>query len=58
MTAQVQETIVIDGIPVALLTNPLDDFLERFLDGPRFESTSTALWRGYIGTWELTNSRF
>jgi len=57
MTAQIEETIFVDGIPVALLTNPLDAFLERFPDGPRFESTSTALWRGYIGKWELTNSR-
>lgn len=57
MTAQISEKLFINGERVPLLTNPLDLYFDLGGKGPRFQSTSTALWRGYVGTWELTNNR-
>ena len=57
MTAQIAETLIYQGEQVALLTNPLDMYFELGGHHPGFQSTSTALWRGYVGSWELINDR-
>jgi hypothetical protein len=57
MTAQISEKIVYDGEQHAMCTNPLDEFLSLANLDIKFESTSTALWRGYVGTWEIKGSR-
>lgn len=37
--------------------NPLSDYFATGCFNPRFESTSTALWRGYVGGWEIVDER-
>lgn len=57
-TAQIPDAIVVDGKEYSLNTNPLDRYLEGLGDAaPRFEATSTALWRGYIAGWELKDGK-
>lgn len=57
MTAQISERLIYEGEQVALLSNPLNEFFALGGIDPGFESTSTALWRGYVGTWEILNDR-
>lgn len=57
MTAQFAETLIYEGKAVSLLSNPLTDYFRLGGHDPGFQSTSTALWRGYIGTWEIMNDR-
>lgn len=57
MTAQISERLIFEGQQVALLSNPLNYFFALGGIDPGFESTSTALWRGYVGTWEILNDR-
>ncbi len=57
-TAQAPDVILIDGKKYALNTNPLDRYLAKLGDkAPRFEAPHTALWRGYIATWELAQGK-
>jgi len=46
MTAQIAEKLLYQGERVAMCTNPLNDYFAMGGFNPRFESTSTALWRG------------
>jgi len=57
MTAQISERLIFEGQQVALLSNPLNDYFALGGINPGFESTSTALWRGYVGAWEISNDR-
>lgn len=57
MTAQISERLIFEGQQVALLSNPLSDYFALGGRDPGFQSTSTALWRGYVGTWEVTDDR-
>ena len=57
MTAQIAERLRYQGEDVAMYTNPLDNFFAMGGVKPRFELTSTALWRGYVGTWEIVDDR-
>lgn len=57
MTAQISERLIFEGQEVALLSNPLNDYFALGGSNPEFQSTSTALWRGYVGTWEILNDR-
>lgn len=57
MTAQISEQLIFEGQKVPLLTNPLNNYFSLGGRDPGFESTSTALWRGYVGTWEILNDR-
>lgn len=57
-TAQAPDIIVIDGKEYGLNTNPLDRYLSKLGDvAPRFEPSSSALWRGYIASWELEGGK-
>ncbi|WP_242111446.1 hypothetical protein [Luteimonas aquatica] len=57
-TAQMPDVILIDGKQYALNTNPLDRYLETLGDkAPRFDAPHTALWRGYVATWELVQGK-
>lgn len=53
MTAQIAERLRYQGQDMAMCTEPLGDYL--YLDGtqPSFEFNCTALWRGYVGSWEI-----
>lgn len=57
MTAQISERLIFEGQQVPLLSNPLKDFFALGGINPGFEFSSTALWRGYVGTWEVLNDR-
>jgi hypothetical protein len=57
MTAQIAEKLLYQGERVAMCTNPLNDYFVMGGFNPRFESTSTALWRGYVGSWEIVADR-
>jgi hypothetical protein len=57
MTAQISEKLLFQGDKHAMCTSPLGDY--RALGGelPGFAPNCTALWRGYVGTWEIVSDR-
>jgi hypothetical protein len=57
MTAQFTETLFINGQPASMMSTPLGDYFELTGHTPPFQSNCTALWRGYLGTWEIVNDR-
>lgn len=57
MTAQFAERLLYQGKEVAMCTTPLDDYFAMGGYTPRFESYCTALWRGYVGRWEIVDER-
>lgn len=57
MTAQASEALIYKAEKHSLCSNPLGPFLESSLSSVDFCSTSTALWRGYIGTWTIEGGR-
>jgi hypothetical protein len=57
MTAQIGERLTYDGREVSMCTEPLGDYFAFGGHNPEFEFTCTALWRGYVGTWEIVGDR-
>ena len=57
MTAQFTEQILLHGHKRTLCTDPLESFFKISGTRPKFQVTCTALWRGYVGTWEILNER-
>lgn len=57
MTAQIAERLLYQGEMLSMCTNPLNDYFSMGGDTPRFASNCTALWRGYVGDWEIIDSR-
>lgn len=57
MTAQIAEKLIWNGETHTLCSQPLDDYLALLDEPPRFEAPSSALWRGYLGTWEIAGER-
>lgn len=58
MTAQFSEALLIDGETVGMFTNPLDAYFSLGGKQPAFDwRYSSALWRGYLGTWEVVDER-
>lgn len=57
MTAQISDTIRIAGREVRLNTLPLNHWFEQTGTKPDFKSPHTALWRGYVATWEIVDDR-
>ena len=57
MTAQFGEKLIIDGESNSMMTQPLAVYFELSGVQPEFEVSNTALWRGYVGTWELVDER-
>jgi len=57
MTAQFAERLRYQGEDVAMCTEPLSDYFAMGGVSPRFESNCTALWRGYVGSWEIVDER-
>ena len=57
MTAQAPDYIRLAGRDLPLYSEPLEQFFE--LTGTKFGfvAPSTALWRGYIATWEIVDNR-
>lgn len=57
MTAQAAETLIYKGEKHSLCSTPLGPYLQSSASEVNFCSTSTALWRGYIGTWTIEGER-
>ena len=57
MTAQFAEVLHYEGDELALCTQPLGDYFSLAGIEAPFESPHTALWRGYVGTWEIVGGR-
>ena len=57
MTAQFSEILHLRGEKLSLCSQPLDSYLDSAANPIKFEATSTALWRGYVGSWTIENNR-
>lgn len=57
MTAQAAEVLIHKGEKLSLCTNPLGPYLQSAVSPVKFRARSTALWRGYIGTWAIEGGR-
>jgi len=57
MTAQFTEILHLRGEKLSLCSQPLDGYLDSAANPIKFEATSTALWRGYVGSWTIENDR-
>ena len=57
-TAQYPDKIIYNGVEYALHTNPLEAFFEKNPDKrPQDEIMSSALWRGYVATFEIIDNQ-
>jgi hypothetical protein len=57
-TAQEPDYLIVKGKTTALYTNPLERYFELHPDArPKSELMSTACWRGYVATWEISDQR-
>lgn len=57
MTAQIAERLHYQGGEVGMCTTPLCHYFTMAGITPPFESNCTALWRGYVGSWEIVDDR-
>jgi hypothetical protein len=57
MTAQVPEKLLFEGEELDLCNEPLELFIEQTPMTVRCMSPHTALWRGYVETWEIVEDR-
>lgn len=57
MTAQIGEKLIYEGKELTMCNEPLNSYFRLGGIKPEFESICTALWRGYVGTWEIINDR-
>ena len=57
MTAQATERLIYKGEKLSLGNEPLGPFIQNNRLSYKFDVTSTALWRGYIGTWTIEQNR-
>jgi hypothetical protein len=56
-TEQGRDTITFAGQQDSMLERPLNDFLRRLPEIPRFDIPSTASYKGYTASWEVKDSR-
>ncbi len=56
-TAQIPDYIIYKGEKYAMHTNPLEQYFEQFPDKRPEGLQSTALWRGYIATFEIIDDQ-
>lgn len=57
MTAQFSEWLNYQGEEHAMFTNPLSDYYAMTGLKSPFSADCSALWRGYVGTWEILGGR-
>jgi len=56
MTAQISEKLFYQGRPVRLCSEPLETYFSLSGEPRPFKlNHCSALWRGYVGTWEIIN---
>ena len=56
MTAQIAEVLVFEGESHPMMATPQANYFQLGGHNPGFQSTSTALWRGYVRRWEIINA--
>lgn len=57
-TAQYPDNLIYKGKTYALFTNPLESFFEKYPEKrPIGGISSTALWRGYVATFEIRDNQ-
>lgn len=57
MTAQAFEILIYKGRTFGMACNPFSHYLIKNNLELRLRAPNTALWRGYIGEWEITENR-
>jgi hypothetical protein len=57
MTAQISDSLLIDGTMHALCVLPLDLLFKSMPDRTYFEWETTANWRGYVALWKIENQQ-
>jgi len=57
MTAQIPDSIAIDGAQHMLFSEPLEAYYSDYRPRPSFAPGNTANWRGYIASWEIRDNR-
>jgi hypothetical protein len=57
MTAQISENLIYLGSKMLMCSEPLGQYFKTLDVQPKFEEICTALWRGYIGTWEIIDDQ-
>ena len=57
MTAQIPERLLYQGQTWSMCANPLNDYFAFGGVSPGFRWDCTALWRGYVGLWEILHER-
>jgi len=57
MTVQVPETLLYKGEELSLYDYPLQPYLASGATAVKFQAPSTALHRGYVGTWTIRQGR-
>ena len=57
MTAQIGERLRYQGEDMTMATEPLEAYFTLSGERPSFGFVSTALWRGYVGRWEIVDDR-
>jgi len=57
MTAQFPDRLDLEGEKLALFTNPLEDYFCNEHPRPRFVDGMTALWRGYVASWQIAGGK-
>jgi hypothetical protein len=57
MTAQFGEHLRYQGEDMTMATEPLEDYFALGGERPSSGSLCTALWRGYLGSWEIVGDR-
>ena len=57
MTAQITEKLNYKGQALSLCGEPLASYFQLAGKTPPFEWPHTALWRGYVGAWEIIDDR-
>ena len=56
-TAQYPDKIIYNGKEYDLHSNPLEEYFQKNPDKkPKATMISTALWRGYVATFEIKNN--
>ena len=57
MTAQIAEKMIYKGEELSLCDEPLHYYMETIGKELKLQAPSTALWRGYVGTWTIEDGR-
>lgn len=57
MTAQLQERFIMNNNEYGIASLPLTSYLNSLESLPDFRHFNSAIWRKYMGTWELKNNK-